>query len=65
MVLLTHAVSYEPGVACGGLDLTSGHNAPFCGFRQVRDEDLRVEVGAELALQSGPQVGQAGALAVL
>jgi hypothetical protein len=31
----------------------------------VRDEDLRVEVGAELALQSGPQVGQGGALAVL
>ena len=21
-----------PGVACGGLDLASGHNAPFCGF---------------------------------
>jgi hypothetical protein len=27
----------------------------------VRDEDLRVEAGAELALQSGPQVGQADA----
>jgi hypothetical protein len=26
------AVSYEPGVAFGGLDLASGHNAPFCGF---------------------------------
>ena len=35
------------------------------GFRQVRDEDLRVEVGAELALQSRAQVGQGGALAVL
>jgi hypothetical protein len=27
--------------------------------------DLRVEVDAELALQSGPQAGQGGALAVL
>jgi hypothetical protein len=31
----------------------------------VRDEDLRVEVGAELAVQRGPQVGQRRALAVL
>jgi hypothetical protein len=30
----------------------------------MRDEDLRVEVGAELALQRGSQVGQADALAV-
>ena len=28
-------------------------------------DHLRVEVGAELALQSGPQVGQGGALAML
>jgi hypothetical protein len=27
--------------------------------------DLRVEVGAELALHSGPRVGQGGAVAVL
>ena len=38
---------------------------PSAGFRQVRDEDLRVEVGAEIARQGGPRVGQGGALAVL
>ena len=38
--------------------LPTGSSPPSAGFRQVRDEDLRVEVGAELALQSGPQVGQ-------
>ena len=65
MLCRASAESYEPGVACGGLDLASGYNAPFCGFRQVRDEDLRVEAGAELSLQSGPQVGQGGDLAVL
>jgi hypothetical protein len=60
------AVSYEPGVACGGLDVAGGHNAPFCGVSGlVRDGDLRVKAGAELGLQSGPQVGQGGALAVL
>jgi hypothetical protein len=60
------AVSYEPGVAYGGHDVADGHNAPFRKVSgQVRDGDLRVEVGAELALQSGPQVGQGGALAVL
>lgn len=38
---------------------------PSAGFRQVRDEDLRVEVGADLPSKSGAQVGQGGALAVL
>jgi hypothetical protein len=26
------AMADAPGVACGGLDLASGHSAPFCGF---------------------------------
>jgi hypothetical protein len=48
------------------LDVAGGHNAPFCGVSGlVRDGDLRVKAGAELGLQSGPQVGQGGALAVL
>ena len=36
----------------------SGHSAPSARFRRVRYEDLRVEIAAELALQSGPQVGK-------
>ena len=41
------------------------HNAPFCPFPAVRHEELRVEIAAELALQSGQEVGEGGALRVL
>ena len=53
------------GVACGGLEVAGGHNAPFCGFPARCGTGTCASRSVLSCPPKRPQVGQGGALAVL